>query len=124
MRIFLLICNLLVPLIMWVAGFFMVKHPPKKINHGYGYRTKRSMKNEQTWAFAHAYCGKLWMRVAIVMALVSVACYVPLWNRGEDTLSKIESAMMMIQCVVLIFSIYPVESALKKNFDDNGNRKS
>ena len=27
-------------------------YPPKKINHFYGYRTSRSMKNQETWIVA------------------------------------------------------------------------
>lgn len=36
------------------------KRPPKKINSFYGYRTAMSMKNRETWEFAHKHCGKLW----------------------------------------------------------------
>lgn len=46
--IFLLVCSLLIPAVMIVAGFLMWKHPPKKINGFYGYRTTRSMKNQDT----------------------------------------------------------------------------
>ena len=38
------ICNLLIPLIMLVCGYFMYKKPPKEINSVVGYRTKMSKK--------------------------------------------------------------------------------
>ena len=37
---FLFVCNLIVPIIMIVAGRMMWKHSPGKINRVYGYRTK------------------------------------------------------------------------------------
>ena len=40
---------------------------PKDINHTFGYRTKRSMMNKDTWSFAHAYIGKLWLICGLVL---------------------------------------------------------
>jgi hypothetical protein len=34
-------------LIFMLAGFIMLKFPPKKINSLYGYRTSSSMKNQE-----------------------------------------------------------------------------
>ena len=62
-----LICDLSVPLIMIFGGLMMYRHPPKKINGVYGYRTSRSMKNMQTWRFAHRCCGRLWQRLAMIL---------------------------------------------------------
>lgn len=53
------VCNLLIPLVMLIGGYFMYKHPPKKISGIIGYRTSRSRMNEDTWSFAHEYCGKV-----------------------------------------------------------------
>ena len=47
----------------------MWKHCPKHINGMLGYRTTRSMKNMDTWKFAHDYCGKLWWKIGWVMIL-------------------------------------------------------
>lgn len=57
---FMFCCNLLIPAIFIFAGRMMWKHYPKEINDILGYRTKRSMKNIDTWKFAHEYCGRLW----------------------------------------------------------------
>lgn len=54
-----LVFDLLIPVVMIVAGRMMWKHPPKNINEVIGYRTGHSMKNMDTWKFAHNYCGKL-----------------------------------------------------------------
>jgi len=42
----------MIPVIMIGVGYMMYKHPPKSINAIYGYRTARSMKNDETWKFA------------------------------------------------------------------------
>ena len=51
--IFMLIMDLLTPAIMIGFGRGFMKHPPKTINMVYGYRTSMSMKNKETWDFAH-----------------------------------------------------------------------
>jgi len=52
----------LVPIItapfLILAGFIMLKWPPKKINSLYGYRTKRSMKNQENWDFSQVLSAK------------------------------------------------------------------
>ena len=40
---------LLVPAVMLYFGWRFLNRPPQKINALYGYRTSRSMKNQQTW---------------------------------------------------------------------------
>ena len=57
---FMLICDMIIPIVMVIVGRMMWKHCPKYINGMLGYRTTRSMKNMDTWKFAHDDCGKLW----------------------------------------------------------------
>ena len=45
--------NLLIPAIMLFFGTRFQRRSPEKINHIYGYRTARSMRNQETWKFAH-----------------------------------------------------------------------
>ena len=59
--VFLLMVCLVIPGIMIVfAGDFI--RGGNKIDKFYGYRTKMSMKNNETWRFAHTFCGNLWKR--------------------------------------------------------------
>lgn len=60
-------CNLVVPLLMIGVGRMMMKHPPKTINMVFGYRTSRSMKNQEAWDFAQVYCRKLWWKIGWIM---------------------------------------------------------
>ena len=120
--IIILVSGLLCPLLMLGFGLVSWKRPPKTINSWYGYRTARSMKNQVTWDFAHRYCGRLWTWLGVILLGVTVVVLVPvilLW--GEQTGSIAAVILLGVQVVVLVGSIYPVEQALKKHFDRDGN---
>lgn len=115
------ICNLLMPLLMIIAGYMMYKHPPKEINGVIGYRTTRSRKNIDTWKFAHDYCGRLWFKAGFVLLIPTIIAQIPFAKSSDSTIGWVTIVIEMIQLAVLIGSIFPVEKALKENFDDNGN---
>ena len=50
-------------------GYYFYRHAPKEINDIFGYRTRMSMLNEDTWQFAHHYAGKLWFKWGIVVSV-------------------------------------------------------
>ncbi len=120
---FMLICNLLIPAIMIGAGTMMHRHCPKNINWIYGYRTARSMKNMDTWTFAHEHCGKLWQKVGWWTLVPSVLVMIPFWNGTEEIIGTVGLIVMTIQLAVLIASIFPTEAALKRTFNEDGTRK-
>lgn len=117
------VCNILIPTIMLVAGYMMWKHCPKEINWVYGYRTSRSMKNMDTWRFAHEFCGRLWWRLGWILLIPSIVVLIPFIHSSEEVIGVVGFVVMIIQCIALIVSIFPTEIALKKNFDENGIRK-
>lgn len=118
----LLVSGLLCPLLMLGFGLISWKRPPKTINSWYGYRTTRSMKNQQTWDFAHRCCGRLWTWLGAILLAVSAAVLVPVGLLGEDTGRCIAAVILLgVQVAVLLGSIVPVEQALKRQFDEQGN---
>ncbi len=121
--IFMLIMDLLTPLLMWGFGVLSLKRAPKEINFVYGYRTTMSMKNKDTWQFAHAYFGRLWSRIGLILLPVSIIPMLFVINRDTNTVSIVGGVVCAIQVVVLLVSIVPVEKALKRTFDKDGNRK-
>ena len=84
MFILMLLCNLLLPVIMLIAGYLMYKHSPKDINGIIGYRTKLSMKNQETWDFAQKFCGKLWLKIGGIMLLLSIILQIPFKESNEN----------------------------------------
>lgn len=117
------ICNVLIPLVMFVSGYFMYKKPPKEINSVIGYRTKMSKKNKDTWMFAHTYCGKLWLILGIVLFVPTVILQMFFMNSSDTAIGYMTLVVECVQLVVLLGSIVPVERALKKTFDENGVRR-
>ena len=120
---FWLICDLFIPLVMIVVGRMTWKHCPKNINSLIGYRTTRSMKNMDTWKFAHEYCGKLWRKLGWLIMILTVLMYIPLYQSNDNIIGIAGVVLITIQCTVLIISIYPTEKALKEHFTDDGTRK-
>ncbi|MGN0341171.1 MAG: SdpI family protein [Roseburia sp.] len=117
------LCNLLIPLLMIISGYLMYKHTPKKINGVYGYRTTRSMKNMDTWKFAHDYCGQIWMKAGIILLIPTIVIQLPFIHSSDGVIGVMTLLIMTVQLVVLILPVYFVEKALKENFDEAGNRR-
>ena len=121
--VFMLIMALLVPLTMVAFGKYFAKNAPKQINWVFGYRTSMSMKNKETWEFAHHYCGKLWLRIGYIMLVPTIVAMLFVIGKDESTIGISGGVLVIIQTVFLIGSIMPTEIALKNNFDKHGNRK-
>lgn len=79
-----------------------------------------SMKNMDTWKFAHNYFGKLWWKTGRIMLPVSAAAMLLVLGKEEDMVGVAGGIIASVQCVILILSILPVEHALRKNFDKDG----
>lgn len=121
---FMLACNLITPIILITAGRMMWKHCPRKINSIYGYRTGRSMKNMDTWKFAHDYCGRLWWKIGWIMLVPSILIQIPFFHSNKEAIAISGLILLAMQLIVLIASIFPTEAALKKAFNDDGTRIS
>ena len=122
--VFMLVMVLLVPLSMLLLGRRFMKTAPGKINYAFGYRTKRSMQNEETWAFAHHYFGRLWYLCGLVTTPVSVlVMLLTLW-KGENAVSTAGSVLCIVQLIPVIACIFPTEHALKRTFDADGKRRT
>ncbi len=116
---FMAVCSLIIPILMIISGRLMYKNCPKEINRVYGYRTKRSMKNMDTWKFAHEYCGCLWYRAGLIMLIPSVAAYIPLYGGDIDIIGTAGAILTVIQLIILIAPVILTERKLKNNFDND-----
>lgn len=114
---------LLIPLIMVLFGRYFIKRAPKNINYLFGYRTNLSMKNEDTWKFAHKYIGNIWYKWGLVLLPISVLVLVFVIGKDEDTIGSLGAIITVVQLIPILASIVLTEKALKENFDAEGNRK-
>lgn len=116
-----LFCNMLIPLIMVVVGFVMIKFPKKRINWFYGYRTSNAMKNQETWDFSQKYSGKMMLQFGLISLLPSIIFTLPTYGMTDDEISFVSIIIMCIQMVLLIIVVLLTEIALKKKFNFQKN---
>ncbi|WP_283642801.1 SdpI family protein [Croceibacter atlanticus] len=112
-----LITGLSCAFILLILGIIFYKFPPKKINSVYGYRTPRSMTNQDTWDSANTF-SSIWMiRFAVFTFLVSGASYV--------LIPEYSALITVIVLVLLVVLILPLtESHLKRHYTKSGSPKS
>lgn len=121
--IYMLIMDLLLPFTMIGFGKYFLKTAPKNINTVFGYRTSMSMKNKDTWFFAHKYCGKIWFISGLIMIPLSVAVMMFVIGEAEDIVGTVGAYLCGIQFIPIVISIILTEKALNKTFDKNGIRR-
>lgn len=121
--IFMLVMDMLIPFTMIGFGRYFIKTAPKEINTVFGYRTTMSMKNKDTWLFAHKYCGKIWYITGLVLLPISLVVMFYVIGKTEDMIGTVGGIVSLVQMIPLVGSIILTERALKMNFDKNGNRK-
>ena len=122
-RIFMLIMVVLIPVSMIVLGRLFLKSAPYNIDSTFGYRTKRSMMNEDTWRFAHSYIGKLWFICGLIILLPSAAVMLFVLGKEVNTMGTVGAILVFVQMLPMIGTIIPTEKALKKNFDEYGRHR-
>jgi len=122
--IFMLAMGLLFPAIMILFGAVFTKTAPKKINYIFGYRTDMSMKNRDTWEFAHKYIGKLWFRLGLLLIPITVIPMLFVIGNSENVVATVGLIVSFVNTVTLIVPIFFTEKALNKAFDKDGKRKA
>ncbi|PCI11801.1 MAG: hypothetical protein COB73_01045 [Flavobacteriaceae bacterium] len=98
-------------LIFVLAGFIMLKFPPKKINSFYGYRTYKSMKNQERWDFAQKYSSLEMIKLGGLLTLSS--CLGFFYLPKEKTAMFIGLGLMILMVIILLFR---VERAIQQKF--------
>ena len=121
--IFMMIINLILPITMILLGRYYSRKAPKNINWVYGYRTRMSTKNKETWEFAHKYFGKLWYKFGIILLPASIVAMLFVLGKSEHIIGIVGKIICGVQVVLMVLVILPTEHALKKNFDKDGNRR-
>lgn len=119
------VMNLLIPLVMIIYGRIFEKKPPKiaRSKFAFGYRTVMSMRNEETWEYAHRFFGKLWFRFGIAVGLISIIVLFFFIGKDKDTVGFAGMIICYVQLVAMLLPVIPTELALRRRFDKYGNRR-
>lgn len=110
---------------MLFGGYMMKTCPPRNISRWVGFRTALSMKNADTWAFAHAHacCGRVWWKAGWISLALSVLGQLPFAKAGEETLETLALVMVLAQSFMLLGTVVYVQRELKLMFDERGRRR-
>ena len=122
--LFIAIIDILIPILMIVLGKSFQHNIPSNINFLFGYRTSMSMKNEDTWNFAHKYFGRIWYVTGLILLLLSLVPLLFVIGKDKQTIGIVGGIICLVQLIPLMVPIIPTEIALKKRFDKEGNFKS
>ncbi len=82
-----------------------------------------SKKNQETWDFAHQYCGKLWWILGKQLLIFSIMPMIFVYGYEDNIVDTVGGFVIAFQSILMCCSIIPVERALRKNFDKDGHRK-
>lgn len=97
--------------LFFIAGLIHYYYPPKRINHFYGYRTKRSMRNLTVWKFAQTYAAKKMQRLGLYLVVLGLLASVVEIDRMIGTWLAI--ALVVLAPIPMLLEI---EKELKKRF--------
>lgn len=114
MMILALVDSLIFSLLIFVLGWAMEKAPGDQPNL-FGYKTKMSKKNKDTWGEANRYSGKLFKYVGLILIVISIITSVTLKENGQFV-------CMPIGLFLILLVYLRTEKHLKSLFDKDGNR--
>ena len=101
--VFMTSMELLLPLIMVGLGNYFLKGGPRQVNSMFGYR--------------------IWRRWGITLAFFSLAVMLSTLDKGVPAVGRTGAILSLMQCVMLVASIFPTEWALRRTFDEDGRRR-
>ena len=119
----LMITIFLLPLVMVICGMSYTKRGPKKITRLQGYRSKMSMKNRDTWDFAHKNLGDFWFKLGAPLLAVTSVVSLLVFRESTKQITTWCGVIFVIQLVIMVLPVFYTEKALKENFDENGKWK-
>ena len=124
MKTFQLLCNLIIPATMILAGLIGVLTPPAKsmkdVGGISGYRSKRSMRTVDTWNFANYNAGISYLFAGFYMIFATGVLCVILSRFSSAVIHGATVVIVLIQIVIFIMPMISVEKKLERYFDSSG----
>ena len=104
--------SLLVGVVFLVAAAIMLKFPPKKINHLYGYRTSKSMKSQSAWDFAQRFSSINMIKFSVGMIVFGIVDVLFITDKAISL-----NVGMVLTLTTVIYIFYTTEKQLKNKFN-------
>ena len=103
--------------LIFILSLIFYFFPPKKINNFYGYRTHKSMLNQDIWDFANSQFSK---SLVSYSSLSFAAALILTYLNPEQMKSWIPMGLMALTLLVCILK---TEQGISSNFNEDGTRK-
>lgn len=112
-RILLIVVIMLFPVMKIIFGAILAYKTPS-LNWVFGYRTPRSMKNDEAWLYANKLAGKIWL----VMGPIEIMIFIPLVILFEDItlyliITFLPLVLTIIMMIVIEFKLRKINNKLK-----------
>lgn len=103
--------------LLFVSVALLLYHfPPKKINHLYGYRTAKSMKNQERWDFAQKYSAVRMIESGVFLIILALfATIVGVFEENSTAAAFTGLSLVMLAAVYLFVR---TQKAIDKKFKD------
>ena len=105
----------IVPVVSLVCGVILLKTSAMKINSTFGFRTKVSTKNNETWK----YCNQLCAIILILIGIILIIAMLALGNFSARIFGVLELGELVniIVVIAILLSIPVVNRSCKKKFE-------
>ncbi|MDF2456806.1 MAG: SdpI/YfhL protein family [Cytophagaceae bacterium] len=96
--------------------WYVTRFPPGEINSMYGYRTRRSMKNQVNWRFANALSNRLMLIVSHIYLLIALLLLLIFHNilSGQCYIAISTCLFLIAMALVIIITEYKLKQFEKK----------
>jgi len=95
-----------------LGALLSARWPAKRINHLYGYRTKKSMSSQEIWDFAQRYYPEVMLKLGFILTFCSLPGL--FMNNMNQTLASISGLAFSVILVLLL--IYSTDKKLDNKF--------
>ncbi|WP_143317875.1 hypothetical protein [Clostridium sp. HBUAS56017] len=121
--IFKIIFTLSMPIAIIALGKYLIKNTPKEIKRDFVYRSSMSTKNKDTLEFAYNHCGKILIPIGWSLFIATIIAMMFMLGKDKVIINFFCNTLILIQGIFLGTSVFSTERALRRSFDEYGNRK-
>lgn len=119
-----MICvDLMIPVVLILAGYHLSVHTPDRGKGFFTYKSRRAKTNDDTWQFSNRYFGRWMMVEGIILSAIAIVMAMAGMDLETDMIRLVTVLVLVGEICAMLAVIIPTEAALKNTFDENGYRR-
>lgn len=118
-NVVILATDLIIPIVVLIAGIITKNHMPQYRNGSVGYRTRRSRSSREAWEYANKEMAIVMQKLGWIMLAATIVICAFFLNSSEVIVSIVCTVVIVVQCVALAIGMLGIENKLKEKFDKN-----